>query len=355
MMKMGKGGWLLVVLSGLCILGMAFFLLAKKPSEEIKRPPETRVPVQVMTLSLSNVADIIDLPGKIEPFVEATLATEKAGQVVELKVDKGDYVRAGQRLLLVDDVSWSAAVHRAEVDFREAEKEMKRQKRLVEAGGMAVSDFDRTKQIYELAQIALIDSRKNLDRCQVLSPIDGIVADRMFDLGEFAGEGAPAFNVVNINPVKLAILVPERDVVSIQKGLNMTFTVAALGGRSFTGQVSFVSPVAAKDGCTFLTELLVANSDLALKGGMLAKVQFLRQAMTGVLAVPLTAVVLSQGEHVVYIVRDGRAERRIVKVDAIVGPLAVVGRGLKVGEQVVVEGQRALGEGMPVQVVGGAR
>jgi membrane fusion protein (multidrug efflux system) len=279
------------------------------------------------------------------------LAAEKGGRVVELKVEKGDRVEAGQLLLRVDNRKWHDYLKQAEVESREAEKAYARFEELRKTGAVSDTDFDNVMRRRDLAAATLDEAMVNVEQCDVVSPFSGIVDDRYIELGEFANEGARVLEVVDIDTVKVVVDVPEQDVLSLEEGLEMGFVVGAYPDRTFTGKVRFVSVATRPGRNSFQAEILAENSERELRGGMIATVRVVRGVVKDAVVVPLTAVVPQRGDHVVYAVSGDRARQRIVRIDRIVGGEAVISSGLQAGEKVVIAGQRRLHDGELIKIV----
>ena len=149
-----RGRYLLLGLVLLCLGAIAALALNPRPPDAAGPAAEKPVPVSVQVVAPRPVADVIDLPGRLEPWVDAQLAPEKAGRIVELAADRGDAVRAGQVLMRIDDRAWRALLTRAEIDLREAEKDHARWEKLKEAGAVSGSDYDSVRARLDRARAA---------------------------------------------------------------------------------------------------------------------------------------------------------------------------------------------------------
>ena len=96
------------------VLLIFVFAATKRPPEKNVAEGEKAVPVRTVVVEPQDVADVIQLPGRIEPLQAANLAAQRAGQVVELLVAKGETVAEGQALLRLDSRLWAAARRRGE-------------------------------------------------------------------------------------------------------------------------------------------------------------------------------------------------------------------------------------------------
>lgn len=306
--------------------------------------------VRVQATVLTNLPEIVTMTGRIEAEQEVRLAVETSGRVIWLGAEKGDSVVAEQDLLRLDSRSQTAAVTRAGVNLRQAEDDLKRWLALKEAGSVSSLEYESVLNRRDLARLALDEARTDYDRSHVHTPIDGRLEERTVEVGEMVNPGVPVFRVVKTDRVKVVVDVPERDVNALRVGEAVRFEADALRGMTFTGKVAFVAAVADLRSNTFRIELLVDNPGGLLKPGMIARVAVLRGIIGNAVIVPLSALVPIKGQYIAYVVEAGRTVRRVVKLETVVDVLAVVQEGLKPGEQVVVEGQRLVTDGMAVTV-----
>lgn len=335
------------------VLVVLILVLAIVPKRGERLPDKhSEVPaVSTIVVQPSRIEDRIFLPAVVKARLEATLALDKAGIVHRISAERGDRVTAGQPLLELEQSTWRANLKRAEIEFREADREYRRWEELKSAGAVSASDYDNVKARYDLAKVGLQQAKTDVAKCRLSSPSAGIIVERFLEVGEHAGEGAPAFRLVDIAEVKLTLDIPERDALALKTGMDMAFAVDALPGREFTGTVSFVSAAARSENNAFPAEIRLTNPGEELRPGMIARVALTRAVRQDALVLPLAAVVPLKGEYVVFIVDKGIALRKVVKVDSITDREAVLASGISAGDEVVVAGNRALVDGMPVKPV----
>ena len=349
-----KGSVLIWAALAAVVALIAVFAATKKPPEKTATETEKAVAVRTMAVEPRTVADALQLPARIEPLQEALSAVERAGRVTELLADKGDRVEAGQVMLRVDDRLWAAAVRRAEIELRDAERDLKRWKELEKTGAVSASEYEGIRRRQESAEIVLDEATTMQAQCEVRSPFAGVIVDRLAEVGDYANEGQAVFRVVRLDRVKVAFDVPERDIGSLQPGQKMAFALSTLPGREFEGEVTFVSSRAARESNSFAAELEADNADGVLKAGMIAQVSLVRREREGAVVVPLAAIVPRKGEHYVFTAENGRAVRKRVLIASWSGHEAVLESGLAAGERIVVEGHRGLQDGMKVSETGAA-
>ena len=346
-----RGAFLVWGALAIVVALIVVFATIKKPAEKTEIEAEKPVAVRTIAIEPRKVEDALRLPARIEPLQEAALAAERAGRVVELLADKGQSVAVGQMLLRVDGRLWEAARRRAEIEARDAARDLKRWKELEKTGAVSASDYEGIERRRESAEIALDEAETMRSQCEVRAPFAGTIVDRLVEVGDYANEGQAVLRLIRLDRVKVSFDVPEQDVGSLRAGQKKTFALAALPGREFEGELTFVSSQADRASNSFAAELEADNADGALKAGMIAQVSLMRQARADALVVPLAAIVPRKGEHYVFAAADGRAVRKRVKIAALVGHEAVLESGVSPGDRIVVEGHRGLQDGLPVEEI----
>jgi membrane fusion protein (multidrug efflux system) len=312
------------------------FKILPKREEQLPVKPEVIIPVQTVKATAEDRPDIIVLPGLVLADIDAKLAAEKAGRIVEILAERGDAVTNGQVLLRIDDRT-------ARIAFEDAARNLERFEKLSGTGAVSQKDLDDIRKAYDLAETAL-------SYCTVKSPADGIVNERHVEEGEYVLPSAPVFDVLAINPVRVTVDIPERNILSLRAGDAVPFEVISQPGQTFTGMVSYISSKAGKDNNAFRVELKAANPDGALRPGMIASVQHRRGIRANAVSLPLEAIIPQKGDNVVFLVRDGHAVRQLVRIDSILEQEALILSGVSAGDLVVTRGNRMLTDGAKVEV-----
>ena len=334
------------------VIGVLIYLRLTRPPKEAG-PVEVRpVAVRVLPIAAGRVEDVLTVPGRLRPHEDVRLSAEAGGRIVSVSVDEGDRVRSGDVLLELDCRLWENAAKRARIELREAAKDKERWERLKQTGAVSQSEYDRLRERSDLAETRLEEARIHLSHCRVVSPLDGFVEARFVDPGEYVNEGQPVFRIVEVARLKLSCFIPEKDVLYVREGKQTTFTVTGLPGRVFTGKVAFVSAAADVANNSFRIELDVAEPDGRLKAGMIGEVRLVRGVIEDAVVVPMSAVIPRNGEHTAFVVSEQKkAEARVVRIERFLGSDVLIDSGLRPGDRLVIEGQRSLQDGVPVEVV----
>lgn len=193
--------------------------------------------------------------------------------------------------------------------------------------------------------------KKRLGDTTVRAPFAGVVAKRHVNAGEYVKENTALFTVVALDPLKYTGTVPERFAPELMVNQRIELAVEAYRGRTFSGQVTRVSPAVEMQTRSLAVEGRVANGDGRLRPGFFAKGAVLTRKEGGVPFVPAEAVVYFVGISKVFVVGDGKVEERLVRAGARQGAWVEIAEGIKPGETVAVSNLSQLFNGAPVTVL----
>jgi RND family efflux transporter MFP subunit len=183
----------------------------------------------------------------------------------------------------------------------------------------------------------------------VFSPINGYVAERTADLGEYVSQSTKVATIVKINPLRIRIDIPEQAIPEVQVGQSVSLVTSAWPDKSFSGRIARTSPTVSADSRTLTVEAEIENSDGALKPGQFATVRILQPRPQPAVLVPARAVRTEAGASRVFVIKDGRAEQRLVQLGISEGDLVEVKAGVAADEQVATSNVDQLSDGMAVR------
>ena len=270
-----------------------------------------------------------------------------------------------------------AEVNAAKVAFELADKNLKRAEKLIESGDVSRSFFDQQKaqrdQMKEQydsaiaqarqnfagvevartnvanAEANLALARKNLSYAVIPSPIDGYVSERTADLGEYVSPTQKVATVVRLNPLRIRIDIPEQAIQNVQVGQAVSATTSAWPDKNFNGRIARIAPNVTSNSRTLTVEAEIDNGNGALKPGQFATVRILQPRPVSAVLVPSRAVISEAGVSRVYVIKDGRAEQRLVQLGQTEGDLVQIKSGVAVDEKVATSNLEQLGDGVTVK------
>ncbi|HYX27479.1 MAG TPA: efflux RND transporter periplasmic adaptor subunit [Pyrinomonadaceae bacterium] len=282
-------------------------------------------------------------------------------------------LRAGQKFNPENVPEVAAA--RAALDL--ADKNLKRYEKLVESGDVSKATYDQQKSqrdqaseqykalihqaeqnfaaiansqaAVDAAQTNLSLAKRNLTYTTVIAPIAGYVSDRPADVGEYISPQQKVATIVNINPLRVRIDVPEQAIPQIRQGESVSVSVAAYPDRSFSGRVARISPNVTATSRTLTVEADVENPNAELKPGQFATIRVLLPEKGTAVMVPQRALRTISGATYVFVIKNGFAQQRLIQSGQTEGDMVEIKSGIAADEVVAISNVDQLSDGVAVR------
>ncbi|HEV8149127.1 MAG TPA: efflux RND transporter periplasmic adaptor subunit, partial [Gemmatimonadales bacterium] len=277
------------------------------------------------------------------------LRPEVDGRLVAILVREGAMVAQGTPLFKVDDGELKTQVARAQADRDLAQQALTRTKQLLLEKAAAPADVERAEAQMRSTQAGLDLLQLRLDRTVVRAPFGGVLGQRLASLGDYVNNSTRLITLQTVSPQRVAFQVPERYADLLKVGQRVVFRVAALSGRDFAGTVDFVDPLVSLPSRTITVKALVPNPKRELQAGMFIEARLQTAVRPAAVVIPEDAVAPMQGSEWVWVVRDGKAERRRVSLGVRTPGYVEIREGIEPGERVVVSGNERLSPGAEVR------
>lgn len=306
------------------------------------------LPVETVPSWRSDICATFDTTATIEADTEAPVTARVTGEVVEILVEEGDRVVAGQVLARLDGERLKLQTRQAKANLDMATRELERLGRL-QARGL-VSEASVESLEFERDALAASYELINLtyDYTKIRSPIDGVVAARDIKIGTQVLEGTPAFDVAGTRKLVVHLLIPQVELARLSAGNPVDVEVDALPEQRFEATIARISPTIDVRNGTFRATAYIDNADGHLAPGMFGRFSIAYEKHASALLIPSNAVLQEDNESVVYVVTDGAASRRTVELGIEAnGEVEILG-GLEEHEHVVVAGHGSLRDGSKV-------
>jgi RND family efflux transporter MFP subunit len=350
------------------------------------------------SLAPNQQADVAaETSGKVAAVGVDLGSTVRKGQML-IKIDDADFrIRIQQAQAQLDQAKATLRQNEAKIGLRPgqkfnpenvpevaaarsalalAETNLRRYEKLVETGDVSRSAYDQQKsqrdQLAEQHQALIhqaqqnyaavanaqgaVDAaasqlslaKRNLGYTVVVSPMPGYISDRPADLGEYVSPQQKVATVVNLNPLRVRIDVPEQAIPQIHTGESVSVSVAGYPNRNFAGRVARVSPNVTASSRTLTVEADVENSKAELKPGQFATVRILLPQSEPAVLVPVRALRTVSGSTYVYVIKNGHAEQRLVQTGQTEGGLVELKSGVAADELVATSNVDQLSDGVTV-------
>jgi membrane fusion protein, multidrug efflux system len=312
-----------------------------QPSPSAQRL-EVATRVEVAVLGESGGALDVTLPGEVTGSRDARLAAPAGGLVEKVFVEDGDRVKKGQVLAHVDALVRGVQLELASAELEQSRRDLERARALAELATEA--ERERAATQVRLLETRVKMARLELGRATITAPFAGVVANVAVEPGEVVAPGAPVVRLVQLDPIEVNLSVPDRDVVAMTVGTEVSIGVGARAGLS-KGKIVRVSPAGNLETRAFSVEVAADNADGSLLPGMIANVRVSRRLPEGTVVIPQDWLVTRLDAIGVFVDEGGTARWRSVEAREVVRDQVVIQSGVAVGDRIVIVGHRDLAEG----------
>lgn len=316
--------------------------------------PASVIPVRVTSVIRRDIADYLETNGSLEAENEVDIVARTDGPIVELNVEEGDFVRAGQVLARIDAAEIEAQLGIARVNLAEAELVWNRAQSSYREEVISQEAYDLAESNFNAAAAQIVGTEILLDYTVIRAPFDGLIIERVIKNAEHVSNNARLFRISDFDPLLCPIQLPEKDLPRLELGQTAYLTVEAYPGARFPARVLRISPVV--DPATGTVKVtLEVQAQGRLRPGMFASVFVETDIHENALVVPKQALVLESTSDTVYVAMDDGeggavARRRSLELGYEESDSLEVLSGLSEGEDVVILGQDNLSDQTPVTI-----
>jgi RND family efflux transporter MFP subunit len=335
---------------------VAFALLAslsscKKKDEGASQVTSPPVDIPMTTVQEARTPQVLTLTGMIAADQRSEVTADTQGKVISVLVERGQRVKMGQPVVQLDVRNAALSSREAQANLEAAraqkqlaEQECKRTQVLLEKGAITRSEYDRqaTQCTSTLQQVSAAQARadmisKSVSDGLVRAPFDGQVTEKSVAPGEWVAPGRTLFTLVDDDPLKIELSVPEAEVSRIQKDQAVDLTTIARSGKHYAATVTRIGGEIGKSRSLVVEATLAPQTDLV--PGMFAEAHVIVGQVSRPV-VPRTAVKQSGKLWHAFVAVKGELQDRIVQIQAepepAPGQVAIL-QGLNAGEQIVTQ------------------
>ncbi len=345
--------------------------------------PASFVTAPLLTLVPENFATSVPVTGTLVSNARVDIKAETIGKIIRFDKEEGDLVKAGEPVVWVNDENAQlalrqaqtavkvaeAAIDRAKVVEAHSKSELDRAQNLLKSGGITDKDLKAAQLAEQDAKAQLVVATAQRDEAQaaldiagkrvrdtvIPSPVSGAIQHKFIAKGAYVEAPTALFTVVDNNRLELEAPVATADLAPVRSGLGVTFSVNSYPGQEFHGQVIEVAPAVETDTRTAKVRIRVSNDSGKLKAGMFAQGAILTGVKANAIIAPVAAVYRddrSAKASYVFIVQDGKAVKRNVRIGAERDGRLEILEGLKAGDVLVADQSIELADGVRVQPKG---
>ncbi|MBF0634737.1 MAG: efflux RND transporter periplasmic adaptor subunit [Nitrospinae bacterium] len=342
---------------------VAFSSCGKKEEKGGGKPAIPSAPITVVKAESRFLPVVQESVGWMESRNAPVVSAEVAGKVMEIMADAGARVKAGQLMAQLDPTDFviakkaaSAEVGRLTALIVNQQALVDRYSKLVDENFIsgvtmeaAVSQLDSFKEQMEAARAQLSAAERRLEKTRITAPISGQVEQRMVSVGSFVDVGRPVFQVASSEELKAFLPFPETVSDQIRTGLKVMLSTPSSPDKPVEGVIGEIRPMVGAGNRAVVAVVEVKNPGGWKAGASVNGLVTIREIGDAVV-VPNECVIKRPAGDVVYVVQNGEARQRIVKVGLKAHGMTHVADGLSAGETVALDGAAYLTDKASVTV-----
>jgi len=266
-----------------------------------------RVLVETIQAESGTVAKELVTHGTLESEAMADITPEAGGVVTEILVEEGDTVHRGQVLAVLSNPSLEAGSDRARIELAQARRRFEQAQNLHTQGAISDTEFQDAKDAYSIAQASHREATGSARFTRLTSPVDGTVAIRNVRIGELAGGAQRAFQVVDLDRLRVIVNLSEADLTHLSIGQQVTLAGTYDNSARAGGAVLRISPVVDEASGTVRVTIAVNPVEgqiSKLRPGQFVEVRIEVDRHSDVLTIPRKAVHWQDGAPIAWKVVD---------------------------------------------------
>ena len=380
-----RSPWMIGTAAGVLILGAALFFWMHQ------NPPVAVEVASVRTFSSSSDSAVLTASGYVTARRRATVASKITGRVQEMRVEEGIRVEEGEILAKLDDREAQASYQSAkaqydvalasiselEVNVKDAQKDLERSRVLFQEGVIDEKTLDKSTVLsaglqsklevagfqVKAAEAQMEVAEREIENCVIRSPFSGIAVSKDAEVGEIVSpmSAGGSFTrtgistVVDMTSLEIEVDVSESYIARVSMNQEVKATLDAYPDWQMPAKVRAIIPTADRQKATVKVRIALDELDPRILPDMGVKVYFLSRDSQENKAlaqafIPREALRDSHGAKIVFVVKNGLLEKRILAVGNVTDSGVEVLSGVFPGEQLVVAGPPDLKEGQRVKV-----
>lgn len=309
------------------------------------------VRVKVIEVKPEQIAGGQHYSGTVEESAGSDLSFSVAGTVQQIRVEPGQRVAKGELIAVLDEVSLQNAYDASVALLEQAEDAWQRMKQLHDAGSLPEMQWVEVQSKLKQAQSAEAISKKSLADSKLYAPFSGVISEKSAEVGHNVLPGMPVVRLVDVGRVKITVSIPENEISRIALNQPVSVEVPALGGAQFSGKIAEKGIAAKALSRSYEVKAIVGNPSGELMPGMICTLGIGYGNDSSAIVLPVRVIQTDEANRCFVWVNDnGKAAKRIVEAGRLEKDGLQVTSGLEAGDEVIVEGQQKVSEGMDIDL-----
>lgn len=308
------------------------------------------IPVEVMSVTPTLLDNSINITGTVLANESIEVTSELPGKISGIYFKEGDKVQKGDLLVKINDEELRAQLEKLKYTRKLNEDTEVRMRQLLERDAISQEEYDiaLTGSQTAAADIKVLEAQ--IAKATIRAPFTGIIGLRYVSEGSYLAPASVIASLYSVDPAKIEFSVPGRYGNAVSKGDKISFLTEG-SDEVFSGEVYAIEPKIDPVTRTLLVRALSPNKERKLIPGQFIRIALILETKQDAIMIPTMAVVPEANDHLVYVVRDGKAEAVKINIGFRGAQRVEVLSGLSVGDTVVVSGIQQIKEGAALRVM----
>lgn len=320
-------------------------------SNATPKDEERVILVKTVSVSPSNKICSNSYVGLVEEELSSSLSFQSIGNIESIYVGEGQRVGKGQLLATLNKANLKSTYDIALSTLNRAKDGYERMKLLHDNGSLPEIKWVEIQSTLQQAISSEQIAKKSLQNAELRAPYAGIISKKNAEVGSNVIMGMGVFTLVKTDNVNIKISVPENEISKVKIGDEVSINVSALGNKIFNAKITEKGVAGDILSHTYEARIRLNNPKSELLPGMVCNVSILKEGETANIVLPNNAVQINHnGERFVWLAEKGVAVLRTVIVSGLLGDGVIISSGLVDGDNVIIEGNNKVSQGMKIKV-----
>ena len=310
------------------------------------------VPVKVSEVDQGMITSSLVFDSVLETESSVEIFAETSGLILEVHVEEGDRVVAGQILALMENVEEGVDAEEAKARYEHQKANFKRTEDLYGRKLINQQEYDNAKFDLEQMRLRFERAKIQLENTIVRSTVSGVVTERNAQAGRRVATNRVLFSIMNLDELFANVNIPGQHMLSIEQGLPAVIDSDLIEGVRYDAFVKLVSPIVDPESGTFKAKVAVSKlNGMPIYPGMFVNVRVIVDTSDDAVLIPKEAIVHEGDLKYIFKVQNGKAKKTLLQEGySNVGFVQATSDIVK-GDLVIVMGHSALKDGANVKIV----
>lgn len=333
-------------LFGTILLGSGLVGCESHPTEQTQ--PVGSSPKKVSLLQIHSTQNLAleRAPGTVRPRTDATLEAKLLGRVSKLFVSEGSLVKEGQALLLLDAPETQARLDQTRASARQAEQDKNRLSQLLASNAVSKQEYEAAETRSKVGAASVAEAEAMVSYTKILAPFDGVVTEKLINLGDLAVPGKALLKVERQNDYRFEADVSETAARNLVLKDNLEIRLSGFD-RGIQGHISEISPTTDPNSRTLRIKIDLPQS-AELRSGQFGYALIPTEAHASI-RIPRSALIQRGEIEIVFVAQNNKAILRLVRSGKHERDSVEILSGIEEGDEIIIDSAAQLLDGDSIE------